>query len=279
MLRQRVITALIGAPLFIAALFLLPSAGLAVLFGAVIMIGAWEWGALSGLTGRGVRGAYVLVLMALGATGVVFAIAAPGSRYWIVVLIGVAVWWMWAAAEVIFSRQGGAWFNTATGKTLSGIMVLVPLWVSMILLHAADPQQPLALLYLVLLVWAADTFAYFAGHMFGRHKLAPAVSPGKTIEGVAGGILAVLVLTAVWAIWVADRAGAQRVAAFVLAVVVTLVSVIGDLVESKFKRLAGAKDSGAILPGHGGILDRVDALSAAAPLYALGWLLFLRKAA
>lgn len=279
MLRQRVITALIGAPLFIAALFLLPGAGLALLFGAVIAIGIWEWGALSGLASGPARVLYTLLLLALGSAGVALAIAWPQSTLWIVALSAVALWWVWATAEMVFLRQGGLLFGTVTGKRLSGVAVLVPAWVSMILLYAADSDRPLTLLYLLLLVWGADTFAYVAGHMYGRHKLAPAVSPGKTIEGVIGGLIVVLVLTGVWAGWVANWRGEQLVAAFLLATAVTLVSVIGDLVESRFKRLAGAKDSGAILPGHGGILDRVDALSAAAPIYVLGWMLLLRKVA
>jgi len=143
-------------------------------------------------------------------------------------------------------------------------------------LHAQDLDQPALLLFLFLLVWGADTFAYFAGHMFGRHKLAPGVSPGKTIEGVAGGMLAVLLLAILAGVYVWHHDGVKLLSWVLLCLAVGLISVLGDLVESKVKRVAGVKDSGAIVPGHGGVLDRIDALTSAAPAFAFGTLLLDR---
>jgi phosphatidate cytidylyltransferase len=278
MLRRRILTALILAPVFLGAPFVLSSGWLAVLFGVVIALGAREWAELAGLSCGMPRGVYVVALMALGTLGVAAAVAAPHSPLWPYALLPALAWWAWALIEMIRDRSDGLYHSTV-GKAVSGFFVLVPVWVCTVLLHAADVQRPWVLLYLLLLVWAADTFAYFAGHMFGRHKLAPTVSPGKTVEGVAGGVAAVAAITWLCGTMVFNWQDWRLAAGLALAVTVTLVSVLGDLVESKFKRVAGVKDSGAILPGHGGILDRIDALSAAAPLFTFGWLQLLRTQA
>ena len=156
-------------------------------------------------------------------------------------------------------------------KRIVGWFVLVPLWVSTMYLFVTDAHRPWLLLYAFSLVWAADTFAYFAGHQFGRHKLAPSVSPGKTIEGVAGGLIGAIALATATGIAGWKVEGVALLAWLALAGISVLVSVLGDLLESKFKRLAGVKDSGALLPGHGGVCDRVDAMSAGLPVFALGW--------
>jgi phosphatidate cytidylyltransferase len=126
------------------------------------------------------------------------------------------------------------------------------------------------LIFTLLIVWAADAGAYFAGKKFGRVKLAPAISPGKTWEGVVGGLLLVAALAAVIAVWQGVSIGVLL--PFCLAV--AAISIVGDLTVSMFKRTAGVKDSGSLFPGHGGVLDRVDSVAAAAPLFALGlgWL-------
>jgi phosphatidate cytidylyltransferase len=167
-------------------------------------------------------------------------------------------------------------FATMTGRVVGGFLVLVPLWVAAVYLLAADDETPRVLLFLFVLVWVADSAAYFAGSIMGRTRLAPHVSPGKTVEGVAGGMLGVVLLawlcgTMLWkfegmllAMWVG------------LAAVTALFSVVGDLTESKLKRIAGVKDSGRLLPGHGGVLDRIDALTSAVPVFALG-VIFLLK--
>lgn len=273
MLSLRVLTALILVPPFVLALFYLPSVGVAALLGVFTAAAAWEWAALCGLTRGRVRAGYSAAVVVLGAAGVMFfsrsGISSPPVLF---VLAGAVVWWVWIFLELAFRRDAPrTLFTVPYRKVLSGFFILIPAWFATFFLHAADPRSPRVLLFLFVLLWVADTAAYFAGHYFGRVKLAPTVSPGKTVEGVAGGVIAVALLsyfggTLIWkldggrlALWVA------------LAVGTALFSVVGDLVESKFKRVAGVKDSGRLLPGHGGVLDRIDSLTAAAPVFALGW--------
>jgi phosphatidate cytidylyltransferase len=158
-------------------------------------------------------------------------------------------------------------------------MVLLPPWFAAFYLHAHEPERPALLLFVLLLVGFADSFAYFAGHRFGRHKLAPQISPGKTVEGLFGGLTAALVLALAWGALVKDLGGWHLLAWLALALVTMLFSVVGDLAESRVKRLAGVKDSGRILPGHGGVLDRIDAFTAAAPIFALGWIVLFQTPA
>ncbi|OGI41682.1 MAG: hypothetical protein A2140_04280 [Candidatus Muproteobacteria bacterium RBG_16_62_13] len=279
MLKTRILTALVLIPLLLAALFWLPSSMIAVLFGAIILIGAWEWGTLTGFRG-GQRIAYVASVMVLGVLAVTpITVLALGQIPVMVLLVNfgvVLVFWLAALFSLIRGRTDSFLFHSVPGRALSGFFVLVPAWQAAVLLHAQDLDQPALLLFLFLLVWGADTFAYFAGHMFGRHKLAPGVSPGKTIEGVAGGMLAVLLLAILAGVYVWHHDGVKLLSWVLLCLAVGLISVLGDLVESKVKRVAGVKDSGAIVPGHGGVLDRIDALTSAAPAFAFGTLLLDR---
>lgn len=274
MLRYRVVTALLLIVIFVGGMFSLPPPAVAAMFGVLIALGAWEWGALAGL-GRGGRYVFVLAVMGVGGGAIAFLLG-PASAAWLRWPLGL-VMIFWAAALVsMLTDQGEAaagqgLYGSHAGKVISGLFVLVPLWVSTMYLFMADAHRPWLLLYAFSLVWAADTFAYFAGHQFGRHKLAPSVSPGKTIEGVAGGLIGAIALAAAAGIAGWKVEGVALLAWLALAGVSVLVSVLGDLLESKFKRLAGVKDSGTLLPGHGGVCDRVDAMSAGLPVFALGW--------
>lgn len=279
MLKTRLLTALVLIPLLLAALFWLPSAALAVLFGVIIAIGAWEWGALCGFHGAR-RTAYVAALVLAGIMAVAPVVMLPPGEIPVPLLLVnfavVLMFWLAALIAMVRGREDSFLYHSIPGRALSGFFVLVPAWQAAVVLHAHDLQQPALLLFLFLLVWGADTFAYFAGHSFGRHKLAPAVSPGKTIEGVIGGLAAVLLLAVLgdWFVW--KLAGVKVVWWLLLCLAVGLISVLGDLVESKVKRVAGVKDSGTIIPGHGGVLDRIDALTAAAPAFVFGTLLLNR---
>ncbi|UCH53498.1 MAG: phosphatidate cytidylyltransferase [Pseudomonadota bacterium] len=271
MLKQRVVTAIALFAGLLGALFLLPSLGLAAVFGIVIALGAWEWAVVCGFAGTSQRIGYVLVLVFMGLLGIFWLYQHP-PRIWWVVLLSLA-WWVWVLLELIRHRaRADGLFSGRSSKRIGGALVLLPPWLAAYYLHAHDPNSPNLLLFLLLLVGFADTFAFFTGHRFGRHKLAPQVSPGKTIEGLLGGVLAVLMLALAWGLWVNDSGGLHLFLWVALAVVVTLFSVVGDLAESRLKRLAGVKDSGTLLPGHGGILDRVDAFTAAAPVFLLGWI-------
>jgi phosphatidate cytidylyltransferase len=175
-------------------------------------------------------------------------------------LIHIALlWWVFA---LIWVAIAPARVNRTTAAG-AGLLVLVPAWLALSRLHALGPEL---LLFLILLVVAADVGAYFAGRSFGRNKLAPRVSPGKTWEGVLGGFVAAAVMAAVGVWWF--KVDAPRFAA--LCIIVVVASIIGDLTESLFKRHAGLKDSGTLLPGHGGLLDRVDSITAAAPVFLVG---------
>ena len=269
MLKRRILTAIALLVPLIAALYLLSTPWLVPLFGVVVFAAALEWGTLIGLR-RPVVIIYAFGITGLGAALTVAALVRP-SFVWPVLFVSAA-WWVWALLEL--GRDRGLYYVHAT-KVLAGALVLIPMWVAAIVLHAADPHRPLALLFVLVLVWAADSLAYLTGKTVGRTKLAPRVSPGKTIEGVLGA-LAGVVLIAYFCGTIFWRLEGARLAGWLgLALFVALVSVLGDLVESKVKRVAGVKDSGTLLPGHGGVLDRIDALTAAIPIFALGWLMLL----
>ena len=274
MLKQRVITAVVLAPIVVGGLFLLPPMGFAVFTGALLAIAGWEWANLSGFEGGLQRWAFALVLVAL----MVLFQALP-----VVPLLGaLAVFWLLVAALVAAYPSGtGLWHPRAVRLTL-GILALVGAWLALNHLRSGElalgntGNNLLLILYTFLVVWGADIGAYFAGRAFGRRKLAPAVSPGKTWAGVWGGLAVVAALALVVAWWL-DLASIA-VVQFVLASLLTaLASVLGDLFESMLKRHRGIKDSSQLLPGHGGILDRIDSLVVAIPVLAscftlLGWL-------
>jgi phosphatidate cytidylyltransferase len=262
MLKTRILTAAVLACILLAGLFLLspPSAVLAI--GVVFTIGAWEWSGFGALRGHSARAAY-----AAGVALMLFIAWrwTAESRH-LMLLLGAACAW-WAIALVWLS-----WVPSRHHPTLvlvCGLPVLVPAFIAVARLQVTTQgfaRGPQIVLWLVLLVIAADVGAYFAGRSLGRRKLAPRVSPGKTLEGALGGLSMVALVA--WGGAAYFRLPPLAVVAFGCAV--GLYSIVGDLTESMFKRAAGLKDSGAMLPGHGGLLDRIDSVTAAAPLYALG---------
>ena len=262
MLRQRIITAVILVPLVLGAIFLLPSTGFALVMAGVILIGAWEWGNMMGLQEYHHRFIYCFVI----------ALAMLASHYLPPSLTyGVAViWWSIAFKWVVsYPKDKNRWANPKMLGVM-GIVVLSPAWRALVDIQALEDGS-LVLLFVMGLVWAADTGAYFAGRKWGERKLAPEVSPGKSIAGLLGGLVSSMMLALVVLMTWDISAGS---AAFLLLVLVTvLFSVLGDLLESMVKRHRGIKDSSNILPGHGGILDRVDSLTAALPIYATGLLM------
>ncbi|MCP5151221.1 MAG: phosphatidate cytidylyltransferase [Ectothiorhodospiraceae bacterium] len=266
-LRRRVATAAVLVPLVVAGVLWAPSPLFATLAAALVLGGAWEWCRMMGWSSGAAR------VLFLGTTAVLLALATRVDPTW-VLLAGVG-WWLLAIAWVVRFEQGSAPLAAAGGvvdtlvRATVGWVILVPAWLGLVLVQHASPA--LALLLLVV-VWGADCGAYFAGRAFGRNRLAPRTSPGKTIEGVAGGVVLAVVIGTL----VPGSVGWQHALApawVALLVVVVLVSVLGDLAESMFKRLAGIKDSGTLLPGHGGVLDRIDSLTSAVPCFALGLLL------
>ena len=270
MLKRRVVTAVALVVPLLAALYWLPSRWLVPVFGVVVFLGAREWATLSGLTAHGGRRYAAAITVGGG-------LLAAAVLIWPLVIwpvVGLTAAW-WIVAFVGLGRDTGV-FHSRLGKLAGGVLVLVPMWVAAIFLHHVDPDRPRLLLYVMALVWLADSIAYLTGRTLGRTKLAPRISPGKTWEGVAGALVAVVLAAYFCGTILWQFNGIGLVAWVVLAVAITLVSVVGDLVESKVKRVAGVKDSGTLLPGHGGVLDRIDALTSAVPLFVLGWLILMR---
>jgi phosphatidate cytidylyltransferase len=272
MLRQRIITAVILAALFLAALFALPDPGWAALAAVVLAAAAWEWGGFARCDRAG-RIAYAASTTAVGVALVAalgLATGRPGALALLPIYAGAMGFWvagapLWLARG---TRRAPAWLVLAAGW-----VVLVPTFLALVHLRNISP---VTLLAFMMLVWIADIAAYFAGRRFGRTKLAPSISPGKTREGLYGALAATATFGVLWSVYfpvhvpalLRDLPGSLAwTIAFVLAL--TLLSVAGDLFESALKRGAGLKDSGALLPGHGGVLDRIDALTAVLPAAAL----------
>ncbi len=268
MLKQRIITALILAPLAIWAILGLPHELFRLLMMVVAAMAAWEWARLVGWHSIPGRLAYLITV--IGAIMVLEVLLRQGEAVG-GVLIAALVWWLFSLVMVVRYPAGSDfWRHHALARAVAGLLVIVPMWLGVALIHITP--GPAYVLVLMLLVWGADTGAYFAGHRFGRHKLAPRVSPGKSWEGVVGGLL-MTVAVALVAGWLLQPA--MGLVPFILFSLLTVAcSILGDLLESLFKRMVDLKDSGGLLPGHGGMLDRIDSLTSAAPLFALGvaWL-------
>lgn len=275
MLKQRLLTAAVLIPLVVFGVLHGSSAAVGVIFAIILAAGAWEWGRLSGI--RQGWGRALGVVATLGAIGglylVGFAVSPEAPLLRGVVGIGLAAWILalaWLARPAL--GQGASAVSTAV-KLLAGLLILPVAWVSLVAIHSIEAGGPALLLYMVVLIWIADSGAYFAGKRFGRNKLAPAISPGKTREGAFGGLAAVAIYSLIMA-QVMEAVPLSLTNFVLLSVFTGAISIAGDLFESLLKRQAGLKDSGAVLPGHGGVLDRIDSLLAALPVFAAGvWVL------
>ena len=283
MTRTRVIAALVMAPAAIAAILLLPTPWMAALAALVVLAGLWEWLRLAGVEDTLPRTVLVglnLLLMVL----LVWASRSDGGfspvLFQLATLAGVAGWllallWLWRPG---FTASDTA--STRAFKLAAGTLAVVPAWCALCLVHsdnfaalggsaAIESTGHRWLLAALALVWAADSGAYFAGRTFGRRKLAPTISPNKTVEGAIGGLIAGVAVALAFGMF-AGATVAQLPALALVAVAAVLASIVGDLVESLLKRQAGVKDSGHLIPGHGGVLDRIDGELAALPVFALG---------
>jgi len=272
--RTRVLAAAVMAPVAVAAVLWLPTQYLAALLAALMMVGLWEWTLLAGVHDRLSRMGY-LAANALLMAALVWG-AGRGHQLFtlkLVSLIGV-IWWLFALLWL--NRYDFAAKDNAVSraiKLLAGSLAAIPAWAALCWLHASQPYGPGWALFAVAIAWAADTGAYFVGVRFGKRKLAPRISPGKSWEGLYGGLATALLLAVVCLPWF--HLGWQMLPRLLLLTLVTaLFSVAGDLFESLLKRHAGAKDSSDLIPGHGGLLDRLDSLLAALPVFVIGkdWL-------
>lgn len=268
MLLTRVVTALVLLPLVVGGMLLLPVWGIALVLAGVFLIGAWEWGLLTRLSSTPLR----LLFVGLAAGVMLVLWFYPGLPV-TAVLVASLLWWILAVHYLLQFPRG--WDFSVGLPLVSGLLGLILLaapYAGLTRLHATA-SGPQLMLCMFVLIWAADTGAYFAGRALGRHKLAPAVSPGKTREGAIGGVLLSLVAAGLGAWWF-GFSGAAAFLFVMLGGVTALFSIVGDLCISMFKRQAGVKDAGRIFPGHGGVLDRLDSTLAAAPCFVLGmaWL-------
>ena len=263
MLKQRLVTGVVLVVAFLAAVLLLDNAWFTGVALAVFTIGAWEWAQLAGQRHWSMRLVFAAVFAGLCAF--VALRAGPEAR---MLLVGIgAAWWLVVLVVLALYHRGvGQRPGWRYLLTVAAFLTLLPAWLAVSGLHAVGWEW---ILFVVGIVAVADTGAYFTGRAFGKNKLAPELSPGKTREGVFGGLVGVA-LWALFGAWWLNLDPGMWVYFIGLCLVVALLSVAGDLFESLIKREAGAKDSGRILPGHGGILDRIDSLTAAAPVFAIG---------
>jgi phosphatidate cytidylyltransferase len=288
LLKQRIITALILAPLAISAIFYMSLENFSIFIMAIMAIGAWEWGPLMGFKSNRRRIAFIITtIILIGSIWYFFPLTSLWNSQTSLVLsiqyilwLAVAWWILSASLTFLYPRYSSFWSSHRSVRGVFGWLTLVPTWLAFVVLRAnsyeSDPYHGSQLImFLFLMVWSADIGAYFVGKSIGKHKLMPNVSPGKTMEGFIGGVIFACILVAI-AGYQLNWNQEQFLLVIGITVVITTISVLGDLNESMFKRQAGIKDSGSILPGHGGILDRIDSLTATAPIYALcyaylGW--------
>lgn len=262
-LAQRVLTAI---PLLIGVLLILFAAPLWVAIwsiAAVMVLAAWEWAAFLGWRLPRARGAYAggMALLLAVSGWLVPAVVGLQIVLWIALLWwGIAFFWILRYPTPV----------PPVIAAFAGVLVLIPSWLAMVAILRVPEHGPALILLALCVVFAADIGAYFAGHRFGRVKLAPQVSPGKTWEGLIGGVLLAALTAAAGGVLLGLSPGIM----VPVGLGVAALSVVGDLTESLFKRSVGAKDSGHLIPGHGGVLDRIDSITAAMPLFALvlSWL-------
>lgn len=266
MLRARILTAAVLAPLAIAAVLLLPLVPFAVLMGLVALAAAWEWAALAGLDSRhGRAGGVVLIALSL-----LLLWLFPGA--WGAALVVAVVFWAFVAGMILTWPRALDAVRSAPFALGMSVPALAGAWLAMVLLKT-QPGGGWIVVWALALVAIADSGAYFAGRRFGRRRLAPKVSPGKTWEGLAGGSAAGIAWGLGAAPWLPGGVWLWLVA----CIVGIIAAVFGDLFESALKRARGVKDSGALLPGHGGVLDRLDASLAALPVIAAAVLWALER--
>jgi phosphatidate cytidylyltransferase len=254
------------ATALISAVLLLDTPWVALLIGLVVSAGALEWARLSGLDAPIAQALYTLALIAVG--GALYLVEPRELPARSVAVLAVA-WWAFVGVRLLTHDRPEGFFARPGVRLLAGLLTLLPPWYLLVFMHSRPDQGPLLMLFILALVWIADTGAYFAGRRLGRRKLASHISPGKTIEGLVGGLAATALWGLIGAFWL-GLSPAQGLLLILVIVLTGVFSVAGDLLESVLKRVAGVKDSGHLLPGHGGVLDRIDSATAAVPVAALG---------
>lgn len=260
MLKQRILTASILIPIVLLILFYLPPIAFCFLITLISLAATWEWTNLMQIKKPISRIAYLLLVLVTFFT----ALFIPVSTIFLIAL----VWWLFAFVLILFyPRLSNGWGNSQFCRALMGILVMLPCWTALNYIRN-QKSGVYAILFLFVLIWGADSAAYFAGKVWGKTKLAPQVSPGKSWQGFIAALIFAILL-ALFVQWLSNVPTNLWIWGLLVSLVTTIFSVIGDLFESMLKRKVGLKDSGNLLPGHGGVLDRIDSLTAAAPIFAL----------
>ncbi|QIM65147.1 phosphatidate cytidylyltransferase [Frederiksenia canicola] len=289
MLKQRVLSAIVMIAVALAALFGLPPLPFTLALAGIIVLGMWEWAQFVGIK-RPVARAIVgfatfglLLFPIMASTNYIQAARFLTDETTPLLLLG-GIWWIVAIVLVTSYPNSATWWNKSiAAKFIFGFCTLIPFFIGTLALRFYNYnldqfQGTYLLLYVFLLVWGADSGAYFVGRAIGKHKLAPKVSPGKSWEGAIGGVLTSAVIAAIFLNVAPSNVFGRELATvpfIVLSMVTVVISALGDLSESMFKRQAGIKDSSNLIPGHGGILDRIDSLTAAVPVFAIGFFFLL----
>ncbi|MEZ8109693.1 phosphatidate cytidylyltransferase [Vibrio splendidus] len=280
-MKQRIITALILAPLVILGIFELSLPTFILSLAVISLLGFWEWTQFVESKSRYLALIPTVVVSAASFAFIpfdAFSLNHLSSAHYTILTIG-SIWWVIASGmAVTYPKSMPAWKDSSFLRHAFGVLTLLPFFWSVVILRAngidVDPYHGAKLvMFVCLLVWAADSGAYFSGKSFGKRKMAPAVSPNKTIEGLIGGIITAVIIAWIFAD-LFDIQFTSPLHMIVITLVTVVISVLGDLVESMFKRVSGVKDSSNLIPGHGGILDRIDSLTAAFPVFALLYLAF-----
>lgn len=274
MLKTRIMTAAILIPIVIGAVLYLPQAWFMGFAGLFFLLAAWEWTCLAGFKTNLSRG---IAVISMPCIALLFLGLLPRHGLSFAEGISIAammvIFWSCAAIAVCRYPKNSWLFKSSLANILIGVLVLVPAWGALVALQAVSPKW---VLYTFVLIWSADIGAYFAGKRWGKHRLAPKVSPGKSWEGVAGALIATQIVS-IFGYYFLLNPTAPFVPWLLLNAITVAYSIVGDLFESVFKRQQNLKDSGTFLPGHGGILDRIDSLTAAFPIFMIGFMFFGAK--
>lgn len=272
MLKQRILTALVLIPLVLWGIISLSDNYFAIVLAVISILGAREWATMARLPASL---HYIYVFF--------FAVVLYGcwlaskqiNEFDVKLLYVACIWWIYALVMLAQYNKGNVQilFNPVI-RSVIGLLILIPTFVALLILRNGSDDGATLVIYLLVLIWLADSAAYFSGRKWGKTKLLPNVSPGKTWQGVYGALAASVSFSFVFAYYAADIIHQQYIAFIATSLITIVFSIHGDLVESMFKRQVNIKDSSHILPGHGGVLDRIDSLTSASPVFVTCLFLF-----
>lgn len=266
MLKSRLLTAFLMGPLILWAIYAMPETPFAIFSLVLVSLGAWEWSVFAGWVKPFQRKLFFIINVFL----FLIVLFLQNFELNLVIIVASLLWWAICIPLLLsFPFKENTLLHTRAVKTLVGIVLLLGTLIPMVLIRINPVYGAEFVLYIILIIWFADSGAYFSGRALGKNKLIPKVSPGKTWEGVAGALVATLIV-ALLSINVLNIPSDQTMVFIIITLVTVIYSIVGDLSESMFKRMANIKDSGSLIPGHGGMLDRIDSLMSALPVFYAG---------